>query len=58
MAGKCRSRKKTKATKKNQETQEEVELCSKCGSQMVEEEGRKICSSCDTTIDYFGEDEE
>lgn len=56
MAKKCKKQSKTK--KKNEEIQEEPELCSKCGSQLVEEDGKKICPSCDTTIDYFGEDEE
>ena len=36
----------------------EKELCEKCGSVLVEEEGKSICPSCDAEIDFFGEKED
>jgi uncharacterized Zn finger protein (UPF0148 family) len=36
---------------------EGAELCEKCGSELVIEEGEKICPDCDTEIDFFGEED-
>lgn len=42
-----------------EEVQEEGrELCPKCGNIMVEDGGKKTCSSCSDEIDFFGENEE
>ena len=51
---------KDKKAKAKEGTEEEsgVELCPKCGSQLVDEEGQKICPDCDAEIDYFGDKEE
>jgi len=42
----------------NKIKEEEIKLCEKCGSQLTEEEGKWICPTCDTEIDYFGDDKE
>jgi uncharacterized Zn finger protein (UPF0148 family) len=34
-----------------------VDLCEKCGSEMIKEDGQKICPDCDTEIDFFGEED-
>ena len=36
----------------------EKELCEKCGSVLLNEEGKSICPSCDAEIDFFGEKED
>lgn len=43
--------------KEETENTEEPRLCEKCGSVMVEEEGKWICPKCDGEIDFFGEDD-
>lgn len=42
----------------DQKQQEEETLCKKCGSKLTEEDGQLICPSCDTEIDFFGDEEE
>ncbi len=37
---------------------EPEDLCPKCGSKMVYEDGELVCPHCDGEIDYFGEDED
>lgn len=37
---------------------ESAQLCTKCGSIMVLEDGELICPHCDTEIDYFGDDDD
>jgi ribosomal protein L37AE/L43A len=44
--------------KKVEEEVREVELCEKCGSKLVEENGIKSCPKCDTEINFFGEDDD
>jgi rubrerythrin len=44
--------------KKVEEILEEVELCEKCGSKLVEENGIKVCPKCAAEIDFFGEDDD
>ena len=46
--------------KPDKEDKEEMgeDLCEICGSVKVIEDGKLICSHCDTTIDYFGDDDE
>lgn len=36
--------------------EEGEELCLKCGSRLIIEDGEKICPDCDAKIDYFGDD--
>lgn len=49
---------KIKPIKKEEELDEGIELCPKCGSEMVWEDNKKICPDCDTEIDFFGEKDE
>jgi uncharacterized Zn finger protein (UPF0148 family) len=48
--------------KKNQNNNEEEnsqeQLCEKCGSKLVTEEGSTFCPNCQGQIDFFGEDDE
>lgn len=44
--------------KKKTEEQEGQEVCEKCGSILVEEDGEKICPDCEGEIDFFGEEED
>jgi len=49
----------TKPTNKVIEEEfEGVELCDKCGSEKILEDGEMICPDCDTEIDFFGEEDE
>lgn len=50
--------KKDKDKKIEGEETNEKELCPKCGSVLVDEEGKLICPHCDAEIDYFGDKEE
>jgi len=50
--------KPSKIVKEPEEEFEGVELCEKCGTQKVMEDGKLICPDCDTEIDFFGEDDE
>lgn len=36
---------------------EDQKVCEKCGSVLVEEEGKMICPKCEGEIDFFGEEE-
>lgn len=45
-------------TKSNNHEIEGSELCEKCGSELVEEDGVKVCPKCDGEIDFFGDDDE
>lgn len=47
-----------KTKEKNEELVEEPELCEKCGSKLVEEDGVKFCPNCEGSIDFFGDDDE
>lgn len=37
---------------------EPVDLCPKCGTKMLLEDGEYVCPHCDGDIDYFGDDED
>ncbi|MCL5093737.1 MAG: hypothetical protein M1355_01200 [Patescibacteria group bacterium] len=52
--------KEEKKKKESQEVNEEEDLkiCDKCGSKLVEEEGEWFCPNCDATIDFFGDSDE
>jgi uncharacterized Zn finger protein (UPF0148 family) len=45
---------------RNDETEliEPTDICAKCGSKLLTEDGKLVCPHCDGDIDYFGEDED
>jgi len=47
-----------KKKKEGENQEEEIELCKKCGSKLVEEDGELICPRCSYEIDFFGDEEE
>jgi rubrerythrin len=51
------SGKTRKITKNSDEEFAGAELCDKCGTEMIMEDGKSICPDCDTEIDFFGEDD-
>jgi len=42
----------------SKEMDEGLQICEKCGSKMIEEEGDLVCPKCDGEIDFFGDGEE
>lgn len=44
--------------KKEEIVDEGKELCDKCGNELVEEDGFKVCPKCAAEIDFFGDDED
>ncbi len=43
---------------KDDEVLEPTDICVKCGSKMILEDGEYVCPHCDGDIDYFGDEEE
>ena len=41
----------------NEEVIEPTDICSKCGSKMIFEDGELVCPHCDGEIDYFGDED-
>lgn len=35
---------------------DDMELCVNCGGAMTEDDGMEYCPSCDTQVDFFGDD--
>lgn len=42
----------------DEDLNEPKNICPKCGSLMVQEDGKYVCPHCDGEIDFFGEDSE
>lgn len=40
------------------QSEDEPQVCEKCGSKLIEEEGDLLCPKCDGEIDYFGDGED
>lgn len=36
---------------------DDLELCVNCGGVMAEDDGIEYCPSCDTSVDFFGDDD-
>jgi len=34
------------------------DICKKCGSKMIKEDGKFVCPHCDGEIDFFGDNED